>query len=236
MNKGLFTYTTTIEPQSTIAEIQEMLVKHGARSIMTNYSDNGKIESLSFAIEVKGKSRGIRLPCDPIPVLKVLQQQVRERKISPKFAEEHQALRVAWRIVHYWIKAQMAILETQMVKMEQIFLPYMVTRDGKTLFETMEQVTRVQRKRTKGWRMPENTVYVGRPSKWGNPFKTADEFQDWLYRAGTIQKDGVYGAGAGYRLAVMTELPGKNLACWCSLDRRCHADVLFELANGRKSR
>lgn len=30
---------------------------------------------------------------------------------------------------------------------------------------------RIQRKRTKGWRMPENTVYVGRPSKWGNPFK-----------------------------------------------------------------
>lgn len=29
---------------------------------------------------------------------------------------------------------------------------------------------RIQRKRTKGWKMPENTVYVGRPSKWGNPF------------------------------------------------------------------
>jgi hypothetical protein len=30
---------------------------------------------------------------------------------------------------------------------------------------------RIQRKRTKGWRMPEGAVYVGRPSKWGNPFK-----------------------------------------------------------------
>lgn len=29
---------------------------------------------------------------------------------------------------------------------------------------------RIQRKRTKGWKMPENTVYVGRGSKWGNPY------------------------------------------------------------------
>lgn len=134
---GLFTYTTSIEPQNTINEIQEILSKHGAKSIMTNYTDNGKIESLSFAIEVDGKPRGIRLPCDPVPVLKVLERQYREGKIQRGYVEEHQALRVAWRIVHYWIKAQMAILETQMVKMEQIFLPYMIMRTGKTLFEDM---------------------------------------------------------------------------------------------------
>jgi hypothetical protein len=29
---------------------------------------------------------------------------------------------------------------------------------------------RIQRKRSKGWRMPENAVYVGRPGAWGNPF------------------------------------------------------------------
>ncbi|HWY36196.1 MAG TPA: hypothetical protein VNX68_16240 [Nitrosopumilaceae archaeon] len=134
---GLFTYTTSIEPQSTINEIQQILSAHGAKSIMTNYTDNGKIESLSFAIEVDGKPRGIRLPCDPVPVFKVLERQAREGKIPRRLVDEHQALRVAWRIVHYWIKAQMAILETQMVKMEQIFLPYMIMRDGKTLFESM---------------------------------------------------------------------------------------------------
>ena len=39
---------------------------------------------------------------------------------------------------------------------------------------------RIQRKRTKGWRMPENTVYVGRGSKWGNPLKVVPdkEFED----------------------------------------------------------
>jgi hypothetical protein len=28
------------------------------------------------------------------------------------------------------------------------------------------------------------------------------------------------------------DLKGKNLACWCSLDKGCHADILLELANG----
>lgn len=138
-NKGLFTYTTKIEPQKTIAEIQETLVQHGARSVMTDYNDSGKIESLSFSILVDGKPRGIRLPCDPKPVYEVLKRQNAEGKIPKAFVDEQQALRVAWRIVHYWVTAQMAILETQMVKMEQVFLPYMVMRNGKTLFEDMVQ-------------------------------------------------------------------------------------------------
>lgn len=33
---------------------------------------------------------------------------------------------------------------------------------------------RIQRQRTKGWRMPANAVYVGRPTKWGNPWSLAD--------------------------------------------------------------
>jgi len=136
--EGLFTYTTTIEPQATINEIQEVLVKHGAKAVMTNYTDEGHVESLSFSIEIDGQPRGVRLPCDPKPVLKVLERQAYDGKIPRRFiGDEHQALRVAWRIVLYWVKAQMAILETQMVKMEQIFLPYMVMRDGKTLFEGM---------------------------------------------------------------------------------------------------
>jgi len=140
MNKGLFTYTTQIEPAKTIAEITEMLVSHGAKSVMSNYDDSGKIESLSFSIWTGKREIGIRLPCDPEPVLKVLNRQAEEGLIPRKFANDrHQALRVAWRIVHYWIKAQMAILETKMVKMEQIFLPYAIMRSGMTLFEEMKK-------------------------------------------------------------------------------------------------
>jgi hypothetical protein len=143
--KPLLNYTTSIEPSKTIAEIQEILVSHGAKSVMANYTDRGTIQSLSFIIATaEGNIIGIKLPCDPIPVLKVMESQKRDRwenpqgKIPPAFCTEPQALRVAWRIVKDWIEAQMALLETEMVKMEQIFLPYAIVRDGKTLFESIK--------------------------------------------------------------------------------------------------
>ncbi|TXH11291.1 MAG: DUF4326 domain-containing protein [Hyphomicrobiaceae bacterium] len=93
----------------------------------------------------------------------------------------------------------------------------------------MEKPKRIQRRRSKGWLMPENAVYVGRPSIWGNPFKTAAEFREWLTgcicsTVFTCQRQEIHDR--------VQELRGKDLACWCSLDQPCHADVLLELANG----
>lgn len=143
--KPLLNYTTKIEVSKTIAEIQEILVTHGAKQVMSNYTDHGSIESLSFAIVTpEGKVIGIKLPCDPIPVLKVMESQKKDRwenpqgKIPASYVTQDQALRVAWRIVKSWVEAQMALLETQMVKMEQIFLPYAIVRGGKTLFESLQ--------------------------------------------------------------------------------------------------
>jgi hypothetical protein len=99
---------------------------------------------------------------------------------------------------------------------------------------------RVQLRRTKGWRLPPNTVSVARPGKWGNPYKagrdgTAGEcvrkYREYLqpFRHGdTI--DVFYLSESNVR-AVQNDLAGKNLACWCPLDQPCHADVLLELAN-----
>lgn len=135
--KPLFTYTTSIEPQKTVGEIQEVLTSHGAKSILSNYDGDGKIESLSFMVSTPHGDMAIQLPCNPEPVYKILKQQYEEKIISARFVNEHQALRVAWRIILYWVKAQMAILETEMVKIEQVFLPYMTMKDGRTLYEKM---------------------------------------------------------------------------------------------------
>jgi len=135
--KPLFTYTTKIEPQKTVAEIQEVLTSHGAKSILTDYDGEGKIKSLSFMVNTPHGDIAIQLPCNPEPVYRILKQQYSEKIISAGFVNKHQALRVSWRIILYWVKAQMAILETEMVKMEQVFLPYMTMRDGRTLYEKM---------------------------------------------------------------------------------------------------
>ena len=116
---------------------------------------------------------------------------------------------------------------------------------------------RIQRLRTKGWRMPEGAIYVGRPSKWGNPFKgevgaatmtrqmLADQFEHWITRPVRWWHDGIARSYSGcphflgvpyqdrptvYEIA--GDLAGRDLACWCPLDQPCHADVLLEIANG----
>lgn len=97
---------------------------------------------------------------------------------------------------------------------------------------------RIQRKRTKGWRMPEGAVYVGRGSRWGNPFRVGDRCRRTL---GIIGPDTAVERFTALlvtgRLRRVTEtdvrahLRGKTLVCWCALDQPCHADVLLELAN-----
>ena len=95
---------------------------------------------------------------------------------------------------------------------------------------------RIQRKRTKGWRMPANTVYVGRPSKWGNPFeidKPLNKSGQTVDRQGAVElyRFRLESAGAMGSPFPVSELCGKNLACWCPLSEPCHADVLLEVAN-----
>lgn len=95
-------------------------------------------------------------------------------------------------------------------------------------------IERIQRKRTKGWKMPENTVYVGRPTIWGN-----------VYRAGTFKgmtaadavemfkkrlEENIYPDAVHINRCIEL-LRGKNLACWCKVGDPCHADVLLEIAN-----
>jgi len=95
---------------------------------------------------------------------------------------------------------------------------------------------RVQLKREKGWRMPENTVKVDRSTKWGNPFVPGDSHP--LVPGSVADKRHaarLFAAHAPLNEVLVAEaraeLRGKNLACWCPLDQPCHADVLLELAN-----
>lgn len=86
---------------------------------------------------------------------------------------------------------------------------------------------RIQLSRRSGWRKPEGTIVVSRPSRWGNPFRV-DEYG----QAGAVEKFRVWIDGRARDGHVdLAQLRGHNLACWCALDQPCHADVLLELAN-----
>lgn len=114
----------------------------------------------------------------------------------------------------------------------------------------MSAPVRIQRKRAKGWRMPEGAVYVGRPTRWGNAWRVGST--GWTVRpGGLINRDThpplthaeavesyrhaeeAFAAGmtADERADWYAPLRGRDLACWCPLDQPCHADVLLEIAN-----
>lgn len=130
---ALLNYTTTVASRRTTAEIQELLVKAGAKKIMTDYDDGGNAAALSFQLILDGRALAFRLPVAWQPVRRVLQEQ--RRRNSRVIATPEQAQRVAWRITKDWVEAQLAIIETQMVTAQQVFLPYAITRDGSTLYE-----------------------------------------------------------------------------------------------------
>lgn len=109
--------------------------KHGATAIMTEY-ENGEAVALSFKINTVRGEVGIKLPSNIDKVLRVLKNQ-KQNNTQIKDTKE-QATRVAWRIIKDWVEAQMAILETQMVEMEEIFLPYMINNNGQTLYESFK--------------------------------------------------------------------------------------------------
>jgi len=124
----LLNYTTKVDVYTTIGAIQGCLVKHGARKIMQDYDSEGRPQALCFAIDTKFGIRGVKLPANVDAVHKVLGAQ----KVK---CDREQAERVAWRILKDWVEAQMAILESEMVQLDEIFLPYMLTKDGSTTFE-----------------------------------------------------------------------------------------------------
>ncbi|MBA7593472.1 hypothetical protein ES703_00392 [subsurface metagenome] len=106
---------------------------------MMEYGDGGRIKALSFTVKTPNGELPIRMPIDAAATLRVLQRQYQNREIPAQYANEAHAYRVAWRIIKDWVEAQVSLLETEMVRMEEIFLGYIIAADGQTLFEKLEQ-------------------------------------------------------------------------------------------------
>jgi len=143
----LFMETTRIDPQKTVGEIQEVLGKYGASAIRMDYQDGPfgrEVVSVSFTIEVNREQVPFRLPCRWTSVLDTLMNRIRgdrSEEYLEKKKEEYtpQAKRIAWRQILRWVEAQLALVETGMVKMVEVFVPYMLMDKGKTLYEKLEE-------------------------------------------------------------------------------------------------
>jgi len=132
----ILNYTTSIEAIRTVGEIQSILAKNGARRIVTEY-EGEYVNALFFIIGTKSGEIAFRLPVKPAATLAVM---TGDPKCPKHLCKEDQAIRVSWRIVKDWIEAQMALIQTRQASIEEVFLPYALSKDGKTtLYQSISQ-------------------------------------------------------------------------------------------------
>ena len=131
----ILNYTTKVSVYRSINEIQKILVKTGATAVLVEYDDDREVKAMSFQAKTAHGILSFRLPANVDGVFAALQK---EPKISGVQSTYEHAQKVAWRIIKDWIEAQMAIVQAGLADLPQVFLPYMQTQQGETVYELLK--------------------------------------------------------------------------------------------------
>lgn len=131
MAKGIKNYTTKVPADRSIKEIQDALVKNGAAGVLYEYEQGtGRIAALKFLLPIGEQKVAFSLPVQWHRFQAVLKKQGVSRSDDQEYC-----YRVAWRCIRDWVLAQMALYETQMVELPQVFLPFATDNGGSTLYD-----------------------------------------------------------------------------------------------------
>lgn len=132
----LVNYTTTVPAARTAQELMAMLSSKGATAILLEYGPTGQHTGLKWKVTSQFGTLSFSLPINTEAVYEVLTRQ----RVMPnnKEARAAQAERTAWRIVKDWVRAQMALVETEMVSMEEVFMPYMLS-GNRTMYQVLTE-------------------------------------------------------------------------------------------------
>lgn len=125
-------YTSTVDVYTSLGEIQGALAKHGARQIIVSYDGEGRPQGVLFTLEGGGGLQGFSLPAPVDGTMNVFAKQ----KIK---TDRNQAERTAWRNVRDWVLAQLALVESCGVDMEEVFFPYLTDKKGNTVYQIYTQ-------------------------------------------------------------------------------------------------
>ena len=140
MKKLIKNYTTQVPVEKTLMEIQEILRKNGARAIAVEYDEAGNVKDIFFQVIVHEKELPFRLPAKAERVYQTLWGEKQEWEQDRYGAIwRQQAERIAWRICKLWLEAQITHINLDQTKPQEVFLPYLVMPNNKTLYEVMEE-------------------------------------------------------------------------------------------------
>lgn len=134
---AVLSYTTTIPAWRTVADVEHLLMEHGANAVLKQFED-GRITGLSFMVSVNGRQLPIKLP---VRIQEVLEAMKRDKREHPKKQIKltiEQAEMVAWRQILDWVEIQMQMIELGQMSMAQIFMPCIQGPSGETMYERLE--------------------------------------------------------------------------------------------------
>jgi hypothetical protein len=137
MKKLIKNYTTEIPVHKTIAEIQRLLGENGATGVAFDYDGQGGIKSVYFRINFNDRELPFRLPAKEEEVYKTLFADMIGQTNRLVQIRKEKAKMIAWRVCKLWLEAQLTHVNLGQAKIEEVFLPYLVTANGKTLYESM---------------------------------------------------------------------------------------------------
>lgn len=125
-------YTTSVPVSRSVQQISDMLSKAGATSVTTLHNREHGIVGLEFGIETEYGWRPYRLP---VRVQAVHAALSAEPGLKPSQRMPVQASRVAWRIAHDWLRAQLALIDAGMATLPEVMFPYTLVARDQTAFE-----------------------------------------------------------------------------------------------------
>ena len=138
MGNGPLNYTTAIRADKTAAECLAILGRSGAGAVAVTYADR-KPTGLAFTLDTPHGPRSFELPVNTAGVHRRLADAYRRRDIPLKNSGIDQAERTSWRILKDWLEAQLAIIDAQMVSLDQVMLPYLRVGPDRTLYEAYRE-------------------------------------------------------------------------------------------------
>lgn len=134
-------YQTDMSESELFSIIQTSLAQHKARRMSFDYNDEGQAIALTFQLAVASHILEFRMPARLENVARLVEESYRAigRSISADKLED-QAYRTAWANIKDWVLAQMALVDAEMVKMQEVFLPYLLNPStGQTYYEVVEE-------------------------------------------------------------------------------------------------
>lgn len=120
----------------TLSDIESALAEAGATTVTKKYDGTGMPVAMEFDIQTKFGMRSIRLPANVPAIYRILDPGTWLTD-SKKIALQQRASRVAWRIMLRWVEAQLALIETEMVDLSEVLLPYMIMDGERTTYQIM---------------------------------------------------------------------------------------------------